>query len=277
MKNKTILVTGASGYIGMKVYDDLQKANFNTFGTYKSNKLDSNFVKVDLTREKDVTKLIEQVKPDVIIHLAADAHSKTCEDDPENAKKINVESTRYITNQAKQRGIRVIHLSTFACFNPSNVYGKTKYEAEKIIQQLEDYVIIRASLIVGLSPNTESENYFNSLLESIKKKENVEADTSWEFEMTCLDHLSEIIVKLVDRPDINKVTIPLVAEGVTSRYKIAEILCSEFNITIKPIDQNRVIPQPDFDKNVLKDLKLPFYTYEQCMDKIKTEIKSYKK
>lgn len=277
MKNKVILVTGASGYVGMKVYNDLQKAGFKTFGTYKNNKLDKDFLKVDLTSEKEVVEVIDKVRPQVIVHLAADAHSKTCEDDPENAKKINVESTRFIATQAKKKGIRVIYLSTFACFDPSNVYGKTKYEAEKIVQRLDDYVIIRASLIVGLSPNITSENYFNSLLESIRKKEDIEADTSWEFEMTYLSHLSEIIVDLVDRSDIKNLTIPVVAEGITSRYKIAKEICSMCGIQVNPIDQNRVIPQPDFDRDILKNFGLSGYTCNQCIGKIKEEVKDWLK
>ena len=168
----------------------------------------------------------------------------------------------------------MIHLSTFACFNPSKVYGKTKYEAEQIVQELENYVIVRASLIVGLSPNTRSKNFFNDLIEAIKNKSEMEADTSWEFEMTYLGHLSEVIVKLVERDDIKNLIIPVIEHGVTSRYKIASKIASQFGITVKPIDQNRVIPLPDFDDNILKKLSLPDYSYEQSIETIVNELKS---
>lgn len=274
--NKKILITGVSGYVGSYVYKYLSNS-YNVVGTYYSTKLFDELFKVDITDKKQVRNVIDETNPDIIIHIAADAHSKTCEDDPMNAHALNVDATKYIADVARKKGIRVIYLSTFACYNPSNVYGKTKFKAEKIIQTLDNYVILRASLIIGVSPNRESHNFFNDILDSIKSRKAMEVDSSWQFEMTCLGHLSEVISKVVDNTEINKSIIPVVAGGVTSRFKIADSILKGYDLEVQEMDQNRVIPQPDLDRSAYEKFNLPQYTYKECLDKIKEEVKRISK
>lgn len=272
--NKKILITGASGYVGSYVYRSLCKSH-DVVGTYNLTKLFDELQQVDITDSRQVRNIIDETNPDIIIHilLAADVHSKTCENDPLNAQALNVDATKYIADIAKEKGIRVIYLSTFACYSPSNVYGKTKFEAEKIIQTLDSYVILRASLIVGTSPNRKSHNFFNDILDSIKNKQDMEVDSSWQFEMTYLGHLSEVISGVIGNTEINKLIIPVVARGVTSRYKIANSILKDYNLKVQEIDQNRVIPQPDLDYSAYKKFSLPQYTVEECLRKMKEEVK----
>lgn len=62
MKQK-ILITGASGYVGARIYSDLE-TSYEVVGTYHSEKLLDELVQIDLTNEVEVIKLLEQVKPD---------------------------------------------------------------------------------------------------------------------------------------------------------------------------------------------------------------------
>lgn len=270
-----ILLTGASGYVGAKIHQDLIQNGYNVYGTYLNNEPTEKGIKVDLTKRADVNNVIAKIRPDVILHVAADAHSKTCEANPIHANLINVEATRFLVDNAKKHNIRFIQLSTFACFNPSNTYGKTKLQAEKIVSTLNNYIILRASLIIGISPNHTSENFFNTLLASIRNNHSIEADTSWKFEVTCLSHLSRVIRAVLANPDLNNIIIPIVAKGITSRYKIATDLLTRFNIETKSINQNRNIPLPTFNRAILKENDLPETTYEQCIKEIANEITQF--
>lgn len=267
-----VLITGASGYVGAKIYEDLQQTYHLVVGTYYNNKINGNSYRIDLTNQNRVNDMIDEINPDVIIHTAADAHSKTCADNPEYAKKINIDSTKYLVKKADMNNTRFIQISTFACFNPQNVYGKTKLEAERIVSKLDNFVILRASLIIGLSPNIHSDNFFNSLLKNLKNHSSPQADISWEFEVTCLHHLSEVIIKLLDKQDIKQVNLPIIANGITTRYKIAKDLFEGFDITITPINQNRVIPLPSIERNILSKYGLPEITYDECIKTIKDDL-----
>ena len=270
-----ILLTGASGYVGSKIFQTLTKKGLDVYGTYHNHKIGGKGVKVDLTVKKEVQKLIEDIKPDIIIHTAADAHSKTCEADPEKARKINVDCTQYLVDEAKDRNIRFIFLSTFASFNPENTYGKTKYDAENIVSTLSDYVILRASMIIGVSPNTTSQNFFNHVLTSIKNREDIVADTSWEMEITCLYHLTQVVEALIETPRIKHVIIPIVTKGLTSRYQIAKDVTKKKKVKIISVDENRVVPLPNFYHGILTKLGLPESTYKDCIKQISEDIKSF--
>ena len=60
-----------------------------------------NHVKSDLANPDSVVKVIEEIKPDVIIHSAALMDVDECETEKELAYKINVEGTKVIAEMAR--------------------------------------------------------------------------------------------------------------------------------------------------------------------------------
>lgn len=267
-----ILLTGASGYVGAKLFKDLTDRGFDIWGTYHNTDISGKSIKIDLTDRDEVEKMIKEVDPDIIIHSAADAHTKSCHEDPINAQKINVEATKYLVDSIRGKGKRFIYFSTFNCFNTTSYYGETKLEAENHISTLENYLILRFSIVIGNSPNKLSQNFFNDLLVAFEKGEAIEADTSWEFEATCLDHVVNVVETIINKPDLQNMMIPVVATGLTTRYEIARRLLFDRGLEVKPIDQNRIIPLPEFDPEVLLKLGLPQPSIDECLDRISEEI-----
>lgn len=154
---KKILVTGGKGFFGSRFYQHY-KDRYDIILTDKED--------TDLTDYTAVKALLGHVKPDVLIHAAAIPVTDFCNQNPELAHKINVESVQYVAEAAKKIGTQLVLLSTEQVFNgnsepgpyqetdtplPDTVYGENKVEAEKLVGQiLEDYWILRFTWLFGL-------------------------------------------------------------------------------------------------------------------------------
>lgn len=274
--NKRILLTGASGYVGARIYKDIKSTGYDIKGLYHNNKIFDDLVKVDIKNYKDVEDIMNSVKPKILIHCAADAHTNTCEQDPNNAYELNVEATRKVVEIAKTQKIRVIYISTFACFkpNPSNVYAKTKVAAENLVKELKDYVILRLSMVTGLSPNTSSQNFYNDLIKAYKTKLAIDADSDWKFEMTYLGHVSEVVERTINMPTINNVVIPVIEQGVTSKYEIALDLFKGFDVDINETKSGRIIPLVEIDSEVYSKFNLIKHNYKESIKLMRKELES---
>jgi dTDP-4-dehydrorhamnose reductase len=271
-----ILITGASSYVGARVYFDLSK-NFNVVGTYHSSKLSESFIKLDATNKEDIIKVLEEEKPDIIVHLAANASSKWCEANPEEAIALNESSTRYIVDTANKIGAKVIYISSFAAFEPKDVYAKTKYNSEQLVKKVKaGWVVLRPSLILGYSPNTTNDRPFNRLLKNLDDGTPAEYDTSWKFQPTYLGQISEVIEEVIKR-NISEEIIPIAVDELKSRYDTAKDILSPFEVKVVPIDMHDTGHFSEKkDTSKLEELSLPVYTYDQMISKILEEIKNRK-
>lgn len=155
---KTILITGSNGYLASYIYHE-QKDQFNWI---RMTRKDADFSKPD-----DVEAFVRSQTFDICFHTAANATTAVCEQQPELAYAINVESTKRIVNVCKEKGARLIFCGTEQSFNGKTnhgpfkedepleavtVYGQNKIECEEYIQeQLDDYLILRYSWMMGLS------------------------------------------------------------------------------------------------------------------------------
>ena len=104
----------------------------------------------------------ESIKPDAVIHCAALSRTKDCEEDPDRARRINIDVTAHLAQLS--RDIPFIFLSSGEVFdgtaawysetdspNPINVYGRTKYEAEQSVLQNPGHTVMRIVLTAGTS------------------------------------------------------------------------------------------------------------------------------
>lgn len=157
-----ILVTGADGMLGSSLCRELKRQGYIVFKTDVHEK--DNIRKLDICDFDEARILVEEVKPEIIFHLAAATDLDWCEQNSQDAYRVNVTGTENITKICRQCNILMVYLSTSGVFdgeksepymesdkpNPINVYGKTKLEGEIIVQNLLDkYFILRASWMVG--------------------------------------------------------------------------------------------------------------------------------
>ena len=168
-----VVITGASGYLGSHLTRHLRDLYpeweiHATYFTRQPQSLALPTLSLDLRNRADVLLFVEQVKPDIIIHTAAQIGSDGLQ--PNNAKgeawETNVYGTIHLAESAVRVGARLVHVSTDVVFDgehapyqeesavhPLHRYGASKAEAERVlIESGANAVIARTSLIYGFDP-----------------------------------------------------------------------------------------------------------------------------
>jgi dTDP-4-dehydrorhamnose reductase len=151
-----VLITGAAGLIGHYLVKTAPRwaPQWDVRGIARQD--------VDLTDAASLTSVVRSLNPQAIIHCAALSRTKDCEEDPELARRINVEATTHLAQLSQT--IPFIFLSSGEVFdgrtgwygekdepNPINVYGQTKLEAERAVLQNPLHTVVRIVLTAGTS------------------------------------------------------------------------------------------------------------------------------
>ena len=118
---------------------------------------------LDVTDEPAVHRLVEQLRPDAIIHLAAVSRVEAAAEDPESAGDINAAGAGVVARAAARSGARLLALSSDVVFNgraapydeqsvpdPINAYGASKAAAERsVLRHHPEALVVRTSVLVG--------------------------------------------------------------------------------------------------------------------------------
>jgi dTDP-4-dehydrorhamnose reductase len=154
-----ILIVGSAGQVGR----ELQRSFAGT-----GELLCWDREELDLAAEDQVRAMVRTTRPDLILNAAAYTAVDRAESEPELAMAINADAPRILAEEAKQRGIPLIHYSTDYVFdgtkqspwvetdkpNPLNVYGASKLAGEQAIQAVGGkYLIFRTSWVYGSHGN----------------------------------------------------------------------------------------------------------------------------
>jgi dTDP-4-dehydrorhamnose reductase len=263
MSEKKILITGASSYVGAGIHRDLA-GKYETVGTFLNSPISERLIKLDTTNKADVRTLVSRESPSVIVHAAGAASLKWCLEHPEDAKRINEDATRNIIEAANAVGAGVIFISSFAAINPDNPYALGKSESEKMIRELaEKGVVIRPTVVLGVSPNLKNDKLMNRIIRNITEGTTPTYDNTWQIQPTDLSHLSQVISAVIDR-QITQKTIPVVTDKLVTYFDIARDILTNFGLEANPSPGHPYPPEKD-DLSVLKSLNLPLKTYDMMI------------
>ncbi|HID51041.1 MAG TPA: SDR family oxidoreductase [Anaerolineae bacterium] len=152
-----ILITGGSSYLGRRLVPLALLEHDIVYTWFQHDPLGlAQGRRLDVRDDTAVTQLVRTFQPQVIIHLAGSNRGR----DMENVIR---RGTQNITVAARAVNTRLIHLSTDSIFRgdaapydetavptPVNPYGQAKADAETIVQNWPNHIIIRTSLIYSL-------------------------------------------------------------------------------------------------------------------------------
>ena len=264
-----VLVTGANGQVGQSLqfsapnYPDIQ------FVFCDSSEL-------DITNLNNVEQLFKQFKPNFCINTAAYTAVDKAESEPEKAHLINVIGPKNLAEVCKKFDTTLLHISTDFVFdgtkktpyteedipNPTGVYGQTKLDGEKAIQQTwEKHFIIRTSWVYSQFGN----NFMKTMLRLASERDKLSVVNDQIGTPTNAIDLAEVLVKIItEHSKLNTEHFGIYNfsnEGQCSWYDFAKKIF-EFNnikINLEPIPTTRFptpAKRPDYsvlDKKKIKN------------------------
>ncbi len=163
---QTILITGASGFIGENIAHRLRMGGARVYlvsaGRQPRASAEKCFT-ADLGVRGQFARALGDLPVDAVVHTAAVINPDACQRDPARAHAVNVEGTREVAEWAESRRARMIYFSTDLVYNgtkpffreddppdPTNVYGKTKLEGEERVRRTcSHWVVMRLALSYG--------------------------------------------------------------------------------------------------------------------------------
>ena len=197
---KKILVTGANGQLGRAICELYT-------GNPEVEIIKTDVAELDITDVAATVAMIEEVKPYAIINCAAHTNVNACETDVDNAYKINAIGPRNLSIAAAKTGAKMVHVSTDYVFegngtvpytefddtNPLGMYGKTKLEGEKFVQQFTDkFFIILTAWLYG-----DGKNFVKTMLKLSETNDEVKVVGDQIGSPTSTKVLADIINELI--------------------------------------------------------------------------------
>ena len=154
------LVTGVKGQLGYDCVRELRERGF-------SDVIGIDIEDLDITDEAAVHKLVNELKPDVIMHNAAWTAVDKAEQFKYEVYKVNALGPKYLAEAAKEVGAKIIYISTDYVFpgtgekaykpddpvGPKSTYGLTKWQGEEVVKLNPKHFIVRISWVFGINGN----------------------------------------------------------------------------------------------------------------------------
>ncbi len=242
-----VLVTGSNGQLGSEIKElacgNETFENKTFFFTDRAT--------LDISNPKTINEFINANSIDTIINCAAYTAVDKAESDAEMADTINHLALKYLAEISKEKNIKLIHISTDYVFdgknhmpytendqtNPQSVYGRTKLDGEKAMQEVNPHnsLIIRTSWVYS----SYGANFVKTMLRLGKEKESLGVIYDQVGTPTYARDLAQAILDILPKIKNERVEIYNYSnEGVLSWYDFAKEIMrmSKSTCQINPIE-----------------------------------------
>ncbi|APA13674.1 hypothetical protein SS1G_07654 [Sclerotinia sclerotiorum 1980 UF-70] len=299
---KKALITGATGLLGRQVLKVFDRENWNVVGTGFSRAKPPTILKADLASESEVSKVLDESKPQVVIHCAANRFPDKCDNDPEGTRALNIAASASLAKLCAAQSILLIYISTDYVFpgtegdapyetshspKPPNLYGETKYEGEKAV--LAEYekagksglgVVLRVPVLYGEGEPEESAIgvLINSVWKAQEKDANVKMD-HWAIRYPTNTEdigrvLSDIAIKYLESKEPSSLPriLQFSSEDKYTKYEICQLFAEILGLPLDGMvantegnDPNASVQRPydcHLSTKALKDLEINVATMD---------------
>lgn len=294
LQGRRVVLIGGAGFIGhnlaltlaqrgaeVAIVDGLQVNNLVTFasgnGTVKNRDLYHRIInrRLDHLREAQIdihvqdareyhalSRILTQIKPQVIVHLAAVAHAGTSNKDPYSTFDHSLRTLENALDWARDEIEQFIFFSSSMVYgnflteevtedhplNPMGIYGALKVAGEKIViayQQVFDmpYTIIRPSALYG--PGCVSRRVGQIFIESALSgaKLRVDGDGSEKLDFTFIEDLVDGVCLAIQHPEARNEIFNMTYGSSRRIQDMVEIIKGHFpHVEVEQVPRDKLMP-----------------------------------
>jgi dTDP-4-dehydrorhamnose reductase len=254
-----VLLTGGSGLLGQFLNISLfsKYELITTYHSEKRNCINYNYRKLNLENSSEIIRLFNEIKPDIVIHAGGVSNSNIADElGKELTYKINVESTKIISDLCNQNNTKLIYISTDLVYdgeqgefltesaelNPKTLYAESKLAAEFEVQKLSsNYLILRMALMFGNGLNG-SRNFFTFMIDNLENQKPFVDQYRTPLE---LSDSARMITELLDKKNTNEI-INFGGRERISRYDLGKLVCNKNNFDPSYLIKTKMSEIPNY-------------------------------
>ncbi|MDP6629838.1 MAG: SDR family oxidoreductase [Kiritimatiellia bacterium] len=263
MDTRRILVTGASGFLGWNLLRE-PWADWEWIGSSYRHDPElggPDVVRTDLTVPGAIATLLDDTRPDVVLHAAAVTDLNVCERDPDGTVQINVETPATLAALCARQGIRFVFTSSDMVFDgrnppydetsqpcPVNIYGLQKAEAEaRVLAANPEAAICRMPLMFGAA-GPWAHNFLPEWIETLTHGRPLMLFTD-EYRAPVSATVAQSGLRIAVEQQVSGI-LHLGGEERLSRYDFGKLLCEVWGLdsallqAVRRADVDGMAPRP---------------------------------
>ena len=294
IRGRRITLIGGAGFIGhnlalslvrqgalVDVIDSLHVNNLLSFSTAGAASLNRDlysrmiYQRLDLMREAGVllhvqdardyhalVRILNQIQPQVIVHLAAVAHAGRANKDPYSTFDHSLRTLENALDSARGTVEQFVFFSSSMAYgdflteqveeehplNPIGIYGALKVAGEKMVvayHQVFDlpYTIVRPSALYG--PRCVSRRvgqiFIESAMDGLRLR--VDGDGSDRLDFTYIEDLVEGVSLVIAKPEARNQIFNLTYGHSRSIHELVDILQTHFpEVQVESVERDKLMP-----------------------------------
>jgi len=287
-----ILVTGKNGQLGKSIHK-IVNSEVETYNSLNSHSFI--FVgreELDLNSESNISHYFDSSdKFDIIINCAAYTAVDKAEEEQDQANQVNHLAVKQLAQIAKNQQAKLIHISTDYVFdgasdnpytetdetNPINVYGRTKLDGDRAVQEImpTDAIIIRTSWVYS----EFGKNFVKTMLSLGRERDELNVVSDQIGSPTYATDLANAVLEIIENKEFSESdqTTQIYHysnEGEISWYEFAKEIfkITEIDCKVKPMSTEQyptLASRPkstamNMDK-IISNLNIPIFSWHDSL------------
>lgn len=243
----SVFVTGGAGLLGVNWATATRDRYAVTLGLHQR-RISLMGVATRMASLDSVDKLsrtLEELRPALVVHAAGMTNVEICEAAPELARYANIVLAVNVAAACARLGVPLAHISTDHLFSgdgppvdedepvsPTNVYGRTKAEAESRVQDVHPGALIVRTNFYGWGPSYRP-SFSDEILGALRKPERLALFHDVTYTPLVMETLINTVLDLVSKRSHGVFNV--VGDDCISKHEFGIRVAQAFGLSADPI------------------------------------------